>query len=96
MHEIIHWAGTAQNWAGVSTRFEYRSYYSDEVMAAAWHKLGVVMSVDQYRRTYPEHSERARKTFGGSDFANSYLAGNASRMSCLGVKNRLSPEFAKP
>ena len=65
-------------------------------MATAWNKLGVVMSVDQYRRTYSEHSQRAKQAYGGSDYAESYLAGNATKMSCLGLKNSLGPELAKP
>lgn len=80
MHEIIHWAGMPPTGAG------YADYYKDATMASAWSKLGVVMSVNEYRSTYPEvvarHTQR-----DGYDYAESRLAGAANDITCLGAKN---------
>lgn len=80
MHEIIHWAGMPAQGGS------YGNYYTDASMAAAWNRLGVTMSVADYRSTYPDvvaaHTKR-----DGDDYAESRLAGAANRITCLGEKN---------
>ena len=80
MHEIIHWAGMPGKVGG-----GYEDYYTDAAMATGWNKLGVVMSVGEYRRIYPDQSARDTKA-SGYDYAESRLAGAANSMTCLGGK----------
>lgn len=88
MHEIIHWAGMPPKVGG------YADHYNDKAMATAWHKLGVVMSVDEYRRTYPKVVEEDTKR-DGYDFAESRLAGAANAITCLGAVNGVAPKKVK-
>lgn len=42
------------------------------------------MTVDEYRRTYPKHSEAMKQLTGTpSDFAASTLSGNAQFVACM-------------
>jgi RHS repeat-associated protein len=80
MHEIIHWAGMPAQWVS------YGNYYTDASMEAAWNKLGVTMSVADYRSTYPDVVGADTKR-DGYDYAESRLAGAANRITCLGERN---------
>ena len=64
MHEIIHWAGMPAEGGG------YGNHYTDAAMATAWNKLGVVMSVADYRSTYPDIVAECTKR-DGYDYAES-------------------------
>jgi hypothetical protein len=82
MHEIIHWAGHQPQGA------PDKGYYTDAAMATAWNKLGVVMSVAEYRATYPVESAQDAKAWM-YDYAESKLASAANNMTCLGGKTGL-------
>jgi YD repeat-containing protein len=77
MHEILHWAGIPAKAGG-----GYGDYYTDDDMATAWNKLGVVISADEYRRRYPDFAQKTRKA-AGYDYTESKLAGAANGITCL-------------
>jgi len=90
--EIIHAVGFARNNA-----------YTDSAMANAAHNLGVVMSAEQFRHTYPEwvakykaDYEKAFPGVPGRDYVESKLAHGAIDIKCRDIVNRLLPKYAKP
>jgi hypothetical protein len=87
--EIIHTAGIIPN-----GRAGYISYFGDSQIADYFYRAGVVMSVNQYRTTYPEWSEKRRKEWG-YDFAESGLAHGAIDVICTGRLNGLAPKYVK-
>jgi RHS repeat-associated protein len=89
MGEMMHWAGIPMQGG------QYANYYTDAAMATAWHNLGVVMSVEEYRRTYPDQVEADTKKWG-YDFAESRLAHGGMDAACLGTVNGYLPKYAKP
>jgi RHS repeat-associated protein len=89
MGEMMHWAGMPMQGG------QYANYYTDAAMASAWHNLGVVMSVEEYRRTYPDQVEADTKKWG-YDFAESRLAHGGMDAACLGTVNGYLPKYAKP
>ena len=79
LHEMLHWAGIRQ-----MSGNQWTDDFTDEVLAKTWNQMGVVMSVDEYRSTYPAHSAASAKASpSGSDYAASTLAGNAQFIVCL-------------
>ncbi len=87
--EMMHWAGMPMQ------RGQYANYFTDTAMANAGNRLGVVMSVEQYRGTYPEQVAMDTMRWG-YDFAESRLAHGAINIKCLGLVTGLSPNKAKP
>lgn len=87
--EMMHWAGMPMQGG------TYANHFTDTAMANAGSKLGAVMSVEQYRRTYPEQVAMDTKRWG-YDFAESRLAHGAINIKCLGWVTGLAPERAKP
>jgi hypothetical protein len=87
MHEIIHWAGKRPIPGGGHT-----SHYSDAAMAGAWNRLGVVMSVAEYRRTFPDwvahYEAEYEAAYGvkGVSYLESRLAGAGNFITCLDAK----------
>ena len=75
--EMMHWAGMPKQGS------TYANYFTDTAMANAGNKLGVVMSIEQYRRTYPEQVAMDNKRWG-YDYAESRLAHGAINIKCLG------------
>jgi hypothetical protein len=84
LHELIHVAGA--RYAG-SQRL---SYYSDAAMAAAWNKIGVIITPQEYRRRYPDIVEVFRASSNGSDYVASRLSGAAHKIVCSGFKTDVS------
>ena len=70
-------------------------YYDDVAIANFYIKSGVVMSVEQFKRTYPEAVERRLKEWRGNSIEGS-LAHGGIEITCLGAVNGLPPKFAKP
>jgi len=89
MGEMMHWAGMPKQGGG------YANYYTDTAMANAWNKLGVVMSVEQYRHSYPEQVATDTKRWG-YDYAESRLAHGGINVGCLGIVTGLVPKYVKP
>ncbi len=87
--EMLHWAGMPMQ------NGKYANYFTDTAMANAGYKLGVVMSVAQYRQTYPEQVAMDTKRWG-YDFAESRLGHGAINIKCLGWVTGLMPKSAKP
>ena len=89
LHEIIHWAGMPATGSG------YGDYYNDVAMANAWIELGVVISVAEYRRQYPEavakYEADYEAAFGvkGMAFLESRLSRAAGGVACLNQDNGL-------
>jgi hypothetical protein len=86
MHEIIHWAGKRPIPGG-----GHSSHYSDAAMVGAWNRLGVVMSVAEYRQAFPDwvakyeaEYEAAYGIKGVSYLESSAGAGNF--ITCLDAK----------
>lgn len=71
MHEITHWAGMVPKSGGGFT-----DHYNDGALAAAWHKLGVVISADEYKSRYPKFAS----------YAQSKLAGAGNDITCMDTK----------
>jgi hypothetical protein len=102
--EMIHWAGMLPDldWA-YSNKFPFPDYerigmpnhFSDPILASVGNELGYVMTVEQYRKTYSEFSQRDIQRWG-SDFAASTLAHGAIDNACLKEKNKLLPKYANP
>jgi hypothetical protein len=88
MGEIIHSAGHPPG--GPSA-----GYYGDPAIANFYIKSGIVMSVEQYRNTYPEWVESRLKEWGSANIESS-LAHGGIEITCLGVVNGLPPKYAKP
>jgi hypothetical protein len=90
--EIIHAVGFAGNNA-----------YTDTAMANAAYNLGVVMSAEQFRHTYPQwvakykaDYEKAFPGVPGRDYVESKLAHGAIDIKCRDIVNGLLPKYAKP
>lgn len=66
-------------------------YYDDVAIANFYIKSGVVMTVEQYKSTYPEWVEKRKRQWGGA-FIEGSLAHGAIEITCLGVINGLSPK----
>lgn len=87
LHEIIHWAGKRPIRGGGHT-----SHYSDAAMAGAWNRLGVVMTVAEYRQAFPEwvakHEAEYEAAYGvkGVSYLESRLAGGANAITCFDAK----------
>lgn len=63
----------------------YTNYYSDIEMGQAGYELGVVMSLEQFRKTYPNYRK------------SEYALGHAAiEIRCAGAKNGMSPDHVKP
>jgi hypothetical protein len=102
--EMIHWAGMLPDldWAH-SNKFPFPDYerigmpnhFSDPILASVGNQLGYVMTVEQYRKTYSEFSQRDIQRWD-SDFAASTLAHGAIDNACLKEKNKLLPKYANP
>jgi hypothetical protein len=86
--EIIHSAGRSPGGPAMG-------YYDDVAIANFYIKSGVVMSVEQYKSTYPKWVEKRIKEWGG-DFLEGSLGHGGIEITCLGVVNGLSPKYAKP
>lgn len=104
MGELIHWAGMVHP---ISGEFPpppmfpgptvVTDYYPDAAMAAAGNKLGLTMTVEQYRRTYPDVVARDIIRYGtGSDDADSKVAHYGAIDNACGTPNGYRPQFAKP
>lgn len=70
MHEIIHWSGMVAKSGG------FTDHYNDAALAAAWNKLGVVISANEYKSRYP--------TF--ASYAESKLAGAGNDITCMDAR----------
>jgi hypothetical protein len=81
MGEIIHWAGMVHPITGAFPPpplfpgpIVVTDYYPDAAIAEAGNKVGLNMTVQQYRRTYPDIVARDRSRWGGSDLAANPMA----------------------
>ncbi|HEU4767496.1 MAG TPA: hypothetical protein VFS77_08970, partial [Pyrinomonadaceae bacterium] len=99
--EMIHWAGMVghlgpeyPNDFALPDYSGFTKYFTDLAIATAVNNLGYAMTVDQYRRTYPEVVRRDTERWG-SDFAASKIAHGGINNACFKAKNRLLPKFAK-
>ena len=96
MAEMTHWAGMPyKGKSEQAPHHGYANYYSDPVLAKAGANLGLVMSVDQYRQTYPDVVARHTQEWG-SDLAESLLGHGAMNLACLQNVTGLLPKYAKP
>ena|ERR1044072_4120481 len=108
MGEMIHWAGKVPLWFGEFPDFSYypspfggsappifSGFFPDAEIADAGYRLGLTMSVDQYRRTYPEFVKKNIERWG-SDFTHSGVAHFGAIDNACGSPNGYRPEFAKP
>lgn len=100
--EMFHWAGMIghlgpeyPNEFAMPDYQGFTNYFTDMAIAVAANNLGYVMTVDQYRQTYPDVVKKNAEQWG-SDFADSTLAHGGISNACLKEQNRLLPEFAKP
>jgi YD repeat-containing protein len=103
MGEIIHWAGMVHPITGAFPPpplfpgpIVVTDYYPDAAIAEAGNKVGLNMTVQQYRRTYPDIVARDRSRWGGSDFADSKVAHYGAIENACGKPNGYQPKFAKP
>ena len=90
MGEMMHWAGMPKQ-GGV-----YQNKFTDEVIANAASKLGFVMSIEQYRHTYPEQVAKDIARWNGRDMAESRVAHGAMDIKCLDIVTGMLPQSAKP
>jgi hypothetical protein len=90
MGEIIHSAAKFSDGKG-----GYISHYNDTAIADAFFKFGVVMSAEQYRKTYPEWVATRRQN-SGADYVEASLAHAAIDIVCLDAVNSVTPKYAKP
>jgi YD repeat-containing protein len=79
LHEILHWSGFQLRGGN------YVSNYTDVAMATAWNKLGVVISVNEFKDRYNAWIESEIKA-GRSPYIQSRLAGAGNRITCLGAR----------
>jgi hypothetical protein len=93
MGEIIHSAGWPSRFPDGIGPHPW-IYYTDVAMANAAAKLGVVMSIDQYRKTYPEWVQFDMKKYD-RDFTANKLAHGAIDIQCMGAKLAITPSDAK-
>jgi hypothetical protein len=89
--EMIHWAGKVPMWDEVT----YMGFFPDAAIAAAGNKIGLNMTVEQYRRTYPDIVARSIQRYG-SDWADSNVAHYGAIDNACGTPNSYRPQFAKP
>jgi len=90
MGEMMHWAGMPKQ-GGV-----YQNKFTDEAIANAASKLGFVMSIEQYRHTYPEQVAKDIARWNGRDMAESRVAHDAMDIKCLDIVTGMLPQSAKP
>jgi hypothetical protein len=100
--EMIHWAGLVGPFfegfpysSYYGSPFGFSNYYTDAALAAAGHKVGLTMSVEQYRRTYPDIAAQYKGQVG-SDWADSKVAHHGAIDNACGTPNFYRPQFAKP
>jgi hypothetical protein len=99
MGEIIHWAGMIKPVTGgappMFPNSAYTNYYTDAGLAAAGNKVGLTMTVEQYRRTYADIVARDIARWGW-DNADSKVAHYGAIDNACGTPNGYRPQFAKP
>jgi hypothetical protein len=93
---MTHWAGMPhEGKPGQAENHGYANYYQDADLAKAGADLGIVMTVEQYKHTYPEWVAIHTKQWGG-DYTESLLGHGAMNMACLHLANGLSPKSVRP
>jgi hypothetical protein len=94
--EMIHWAGMVPNVELFPPDVRgFTDHYPDAAIAAAGNRVGLNMTVEQYRHTYP-HIVAQDLARWGSDFANSKVAHFGAIDNACGTPNFYRPQFAKP
>ena len=99
MAEMTHWAGMRhEGKPDQAANNGYSNYYPDPVLAKVGADLGIVMTVEQYKHTYPEWVKRHEEMWGGKgrDFTESLLGHGAMDIACLHSVNGLAPKYGKP
>ena len=72
------------------------SHFGDDAIAKVLIKSGVVMSVEQYKKTYADLLQRRRNEGWASDGAESSLTHGGIAILCEDAVNGVSPKSAIP